>query len=307
MICPNCKQEYEGNFCSNCGYSSNAPQPAVVIQQVPQKKKNSGCLIALIIPAAVIIAFIIAVNTAKSDDEKSNSPSDSMAISEEIITNEPATTTGKTDSKSENTTNAKETTETTTAPEEDIAEESYESNSYYDIVEQSAFKDFIGYTHIVQKVQAKKDGTVEGTVIAYFPEGSVIGKSEDTIYLCESEYNYFEYTFNADLTDAVLSTSVKTKNSITHDGDKDAVEMTDYSVSPQIIGATVYVTFKQVGEIGAFSEYKLLFYKGDKIVNTNSGHFSVYASNLTGPGSTDVAEIMVTESDFDRVEFIYEK
>ncbi len=308
MICPNCKQEYEGNFCSNCGYSPNAPQPAVVIQQVPQKKKNSGCLIALIIPAAVIVAFIIAVNISKSDEKKSSSQSDSLAISEEIITNSPATTTAKTDSKSETTTTAKETTtEITTAPEEELTEESYESNSYYDIVEQGAYRDLVGYTHIVQKVQAKKSGTVEGTMIVYSPKGSVIGKAEDTIYLAEGGYNYFEYYFDADLTDAKYTTSVKTKNSLTHDGDDNAVEMVEYSISPEIIGAKVYVTFKQVGKIGAFSQYKLIFYKGDQIVSTTTGHFSVYASNLTGAGSTDVAEIMTDVRDFDRVEYIYEK
>ena len=282
------------------------------------KKKSGGCLAALIVPAAVVVAFVTAVKISNSGSEpEAGEPTASLAVSEQTFTMNPdgsaAATTGKETTtttqkaETEQTTTTTKTETTTTAPEEELVEETYESNSYYDIVEQGLFKDFVGYTHIVQKVQAKKEGTVEGTVIAYSPEGSVIGKSEDTIYLCEGEYNYFEYTFNTDLTDAVFSTSVKTKDSITHDGDKDAVEMTDYSVSPQMIGATVYVTFKQVGEIGAFSEYKLLFYKGDMIVNTNSGHFSVYASNLTGPGSTDVAEIMVTESDFDRVEFIYEK
>ena len=297
MICPNCKQEYEGNFCSNCGYSSTAPQTVQIVQQ-PPKKKHTGCLIVLIIPIAVIVAFAVTVKIAKSEDSKKAAKgSDSMAVSEQITVKDPES---ESDDPPAQTTTASKPAETTTTAESepDISEESYDSNSYYDTIEAGAYKDMLGYTHIVQKVLGKKEGTVEGTVIAYSPDGDVIGKDSNAIHL----------TFNADLMDAKFSTSVETKEDLfTHDGDSNAVKMVDHSVVPDIIGAKVYVTLEQVGNIGSHSRYKLIFYKDDKIVNTSDGSYSIYATKLTGVGSTDIVEITVMSADFDRVEFFYEK
>ena len=86
-------------------------------------------------------------------------------------------------------------------------------------------------------------------------------------------------------------------------GDRDAVEMEQYNVS----GDNLYITFKQTSDnIGSFAKFKILFYKDGKIVNAEDGYFSVYAENLTGKESTDVAEIWVYGKEFDEVEYIFE-
>ena len=82
-----------------------------------------------------------------------------------------------------------------------------------------------------------------------------------------------------------------------------AMEMVQYDIS----GDSLYVTMQQIGDsLGAFSQFKLLLYKGDTIVDTEENYFNISAQSLNGKGSTDVAEIWVYGVDFDRVEYVYE-
>ena len=105
--------------------------------------------------------------------------------------------------------------------------------------------------------------------------------------MTEGKYNYFRYSFDADVSNAKFDKTVRTTSSI-FDGDINAVEMVDYNQSED----DLYITFKQVADdLGSFAKFKLLFYKGDKIVYTEDGYFSVYAENLTGKDTTDVASI----------------
>lgn len=79
--------------------------------------------------------------------------------------------------------------------------------------------------------------------------------------------------------------------------------MVQYNMS----GDDLYVTFEQTGdELGSFAKFKLLFYKGDQIVDTEDGYFSTYAENLNGNGATDVAKIWAYGTDYDRIEYIFE-
>ena len=86
-------------------------------------------------------------------------------------------------------------------------------------------------------------------------------------------------------------------------GERNAVEMVQYNQT----GDDLFITFKQnVDELDYFAKFKLLFYKGDKIVDTEDGYFNIYAENLNGNGATDVAKIWAYGIDYDRIEYIFE-
>ena len=219
-----------------------------------------------------------------------------------------ATTTAKPKTTTTATTTAKEeTTEAeTSAPDEPAAEKTkntYEHNEYYDIVETSSFQNSIGTTIVIHKVLAKKNVSVSATLLAYASDGSVIGKSSDDITLTEGKYNFFRYSFDGDVSSAKIQANAQAKNDSFMTGERNAVEMVQYNMS----GEDLYVTFEQTGdELGSFAKFKLLFYKGDQIVDTEDGYFNIYAENLNGKGSTDVASIWVYGTDFDRIEYVYE-
>ena len=188
-----------------------------------------------------------------------------------------------------------------TSSEED--EGTYESNANYDVVETASFTNSIGSTIVIHKVQAKKDVSVSATMLAYAADGSVIGKSSDDIVLTEGEYNYFRYSFDADISNAELKPSYSVESDSFMAGERKAVEMVEYNQSED----DLYVTFKQTGEeLGSFAKFKLLFYKGEQIVDCEDGYFNVYAENLSGKDTTDVASIWVYGIDFDTVEYIFE-
>ena len=219
-----------------------------------------------------------------------------------------ATTTAKPKATTTATTTAKEeTTEAETSapdePAENKAENTYEHNDYYDIVETSSFQNSIGTTIVIHKVLAKKNVSVSATLLAYASDGSVIGKSSDDITLTEGKYNFFRYSFDGDVSSAQIQANAQAKNDSFMTGERNAVEMVQYNMS----GDDLYVTFEQTGdELGSFAKFKLLFYKGDRIVDTEDGYFNIYAENLNGKGSTDVASIWVYDTDFDRIEYVYE-
>ena len=219
-----------------------------------------------------------------------------------------ATTTAKPKTTTVATTTAKEeTTEAETSapdePAEEKAENTYEHNEYYDIVETSSFQNSIGTTIVIHKVLAKKNVSVSATLLAYASDGSVLGKSSDDIVLTAGQNNFFRYSFDGDVSSAQIQANAQAKNDSFMTGERNAVEMVQYNMS----GDDLYVTFEQTGdELGSFAKFKLLFYKGDQIVDTEDGYFNIYAENLNGKGSTDVASIWVYGTDFDRIEYVYE-
>jgi hypothetical protein len=207
------------------------------------------------------------------------------------------------DTESEATTEKAEESE---ANEESVPEEadvSYESNDYYDIVDTATLTDSIGGTVIIHKVTAKQDISLEATLIATASDGSVIGKTSDSITLTAGQSNYFRYYFESDVSEADIQAQVKTIDSLFDDGDRNAVEMVTYNQSED----DLYITFKQVSDnLGSLAKFKLLFYKGDEIVDAEDGYFDIEAENLCGKDTTDVAEIWVYDVDFDNVEYIFE-
>ena len=217
-------------------------------------------------------------------------------------TAKPKTTTAATTTAKKETTTEAETS-APDEPAENKAENTYEHNEYYDIVETSSFQNSIGTTIVIHKVLAKKNVSVSATLLAYASDGSVIGKSSDDITLTEGKYNFFRYSFDGDVSSAQIQANAQAKNDSFMTGERNAVEMVQYNMS----GDDLYVTFEQtVGELGSFAKFKLLFYKGDHIVDTEDGYFNIYAKNLNGKGSTDVASIWAYGTDFDRIEYVYE-
>ena len=180
----------------------------------------------------------------------------------------------------------------------------YISNEYYDIVETACYKSRYGTTYLIHKVLAKQDVSLSSTIIATAADGSVIGKRSDEIVLTEGQFNYFHYAFEENISNATLSVKVKSEDDSFFLGEREAVEMVTYNQS----GENLYITLKQVkDEIGSFAKFKLLYYKEDKIVGfEGDGYIDVYAENLEGEGTTDVASIWVYGENFDRIEFIFE-
>ncbi|MBQ8108222.1 MAG: hypothetical protein IJ129_05695 [Ruminococcus sp.] len=202
----------------------------------------------------------------------------------------------------ENTTEIKaQEPKTETAEKE--TENTYEHNEYYDIVQTALIKDSLGDTTVIHKVQAKQDTTISASLIAYGADGSVIGKDSNDIVLTKDKYNFFQYYFEGDISNAELKANFQAKEDSFVVGERNAVEMVRYDQS----GEDLYVTLEQTGdEVSSLSGFKLLFYKGDQIVGAEDGYFNIYAENLNGKGSTDVAEVWVYDMDFDRVEYVYE-
>ena len=179
----------------------------------------------------------------------------------------------------------------------------YENNPYYDVVETASYKNSTGYTIVVHKVTAKKDASISGSVLAYSADGNVIGKSEDNITLTAGQNNYFTYSFESDVSGADLQAQYSVKNGSAMAGDRNAVEMEQYNQS----GDDLYITFKQTAEhLGSFAKFKLLFYKDNAIVDTESSYFSTSCENLNGKDTTDVASVWVYGIDYDSFEYIFE-
>lgn len=197
---------------------------------------------------------------------------------------------------------SKEAAPVTDAPAAEPTENTYDNNEYYDIVETSTYKSSGNYTSIVHKVLAKKNVSLTGTILAYAEDGSVIGKSSDDIELTAGQTNFLHYSFDKDISNATLKMNAQA-NDPGLVGARNAVEMEQYNQSDD----ELYITFKQTADkLGPFAMFKLLFYKDDKIVATESGYFSIYAKNLIGNGTTDVAKIWVYNTNYDRFEYIFE-
>lgn len=186
----------------------------------------------------------------------------------------------------------------------DVTDEgTYDNNNCFDIVEKSSFIDIAGYTHVIHKVKGKKDSSVSATMLAYDSAGNVIGKGQDEIVITKGENNFFEYLFESDVSKATFEVNANIQSDSFLTGERSAVEMESYNQS----GDNLYITVKQVGdELSSFEKYKILFYKGGKIVDTEKGYFTVSAEGLNGKGSKDTIEVWVYNKDFDKIEFIYE-
>lgn len=186
----------------------------------------------------------------------------------------------------------------TPIPTEEPANYTYESNQYFDVVESYTYKDG-RYTYIVDKVLGKADNTnVDLTMFFYDKNDEVIDKCTPDVTVNKGYYNFITYWTEED--DFDHYTISYTGRSGWRDGDPDPVKMVKYTKKDK----KVLITFEQTGQIGSFAEFKLLFFKDGKLVKQGSWYFDVYVKQLTGVGSTDVAELSVS-ADFDTLEYYY--
>ena len=216
------------------------------------------------------------------------------------LENVPAVTTVPVETESVKT--IEETAPATNVPAQNAG--TYMNNDYYDVVETATFKNSINDTVVIHKVLAKKDVSVTGTLLAYEDdESTVIGKSTDDIVLTAGQYNFFRYSFDSDVSDAPVQPGCQVQQDSVMVGERNAVEMVTYNQNERHL----YITFKQnTDEIGSFARFKLLFYKDDKIVDTEDGYFTTYAKNLNGNGSSDVVKLRDSSEEYDRFEYIFE-
>lgn len=237
-----------------------------------------------------IMVFALMNDTKHNFDyiKDADSVISSLEIDKDFVYEKPAETKKDDNSKSE---------------EKKTSEETYENNSYYDVVETASWTDMLGSTHIIHKVKAKQDVSISATMLAYSESGSVIGKGSSDIVLTKGQTNYFSYFFDEDVSNAQFKPSFKTKDNSYMLGERNGVELVEYSIT----GDNLYLTLKQtIDELGAFAKFKILLYNGNQIIGTEEGYFSIKAENLDGKDSTDVAEVWTYGKTYDRIEFIYE-
>ena len=264
----------------------------------------------LIAGTSALLLTFGAVGCSSSESSSSLSIKESsvkMESKTELSETETATTEEPTEQAEQETepatTTAQETTEPETEPPTEQPE-TYESNSYFDVIERGSF-DKYGRTYIIDKVTSKKTGSVSATVIAKGPDGAVIGKSEDTIYLTEGNNNYFSYSFSSDVSNATFDITLKNNDDSWFDshGDANAVEMTSWNA----VDNHIYISVSRVKEnIDSSAKFKILYYNAGQLVDVDDGYISIFAENLTGVGSTDVIEESAYGIEYDNIEFIYE-
>lgn len=197
----------------------------------------------------------------------------------------------------------KTTQEITSASETEAIESTYAHNAYYDVIENADLVNSVGDSILIDKMLAKKDVTVSGTLIAYDSDGKVIGKSTDRITLTAGQNNYFKYHFDGDVSNATIKATVQAEDDPYRVGARNAVEMVEYNQKDDHL----YITFIQTKDgLSQFAGFKILFYKNDVIVDTFDGFLSTYTENLNGKDSTDVAKISTRGIDYDRFEYIFE-
>ena len=262
-------------------------------------------IITVTISIGVLMLFCSCMHTGGVIDViQSAEPETSRVTStkETKTTSIKTTKTEKTTSIDEKTTE-KATEADTEAETESEEVESAENNKYFDLIDMDGFRDSLGTYHVIIKILAKKDVQANCTVIAYDDAGNVVEKSEDDIVLTEGEENFFELTFENDIKQLQLQDRLTFKNDSFLTGVRKGVEMVQYNKS----GEYLYITFKQnVDKLDGFEKYKILLYNDDKIVGTESSYFCLETENLIGKDSTDIAEIWVWGTDFDRIEYYYE-
>ena len=212
------------------------------------------------------------------------------------------TTEKKTEAKKERTTE-KKTESTTEATTEAKSEESYYENDTFEVTYKTLYNNILNDSTIIHKVYASKTKDVEATVIGYDLNGNVIGKATDEIELVEGQYNYFRYHFSTDVSNATFEVKVQIKDPSYLRGEEDAVEL----VTSSDDGFHLFLTFKQVKPtFGEFAKFKILYIKDGQVIGDADGYYSVYAENLAGQDTTDVAKLLMDVDSYDHIEYFFE-
>ena len=207
------------------------------------------------------------------------------------------------DSKDGSKEGSTETTDEASGKSNDSKEESYYENDTFEVTYKTLYNNILNDSTIIHKVYASKTKDVEATVIAYDLNGNVIGKATDEIELVEGQYNYFRYHFSTDVSNATFEVKVQIKEPSYLRGEEDAVEL----VTSSDDGFHLFLTFKQVKPtFGEFAKFKILYIKDGQVIGDADGYYSVYAENLAGKDTTDVAKLLMDVDSYDHIEYFFE-
>ena len=265
---------------------------------------KSNYIMKKLLPSLICFAILGCLfgcaTTTQSETKKKVKSNKKSSKTENSQTEPDEDETEKTE-KTEKTTTTTEATTTTEITTVETEPQTYWCNDCYEVVDEGQYVKY-GTTYVVHKIVAKEDITVEATVIAYDANGDVCGKSSSEACLTAGKSNYFQFYIEGDITDMDMQFSAQGYEDSWLAGPRNAVEMVKWNHK----GDELYITLEQVGELGSFSQIKVILYKEGKIVGTETGYIDIYAEGLTGVGSTDVADLWVYGEDFDDIEYIYE-
>lgn len=271
--CWNCRavMDDQAQICPECG----KPQFNQYGQPFPPSAPRDGAALKrwIIIIAGIIVGIVIVAKTSAAKN-KQPKRTQSAAVTEHAA--EPAVTTAA----------ARQITDC------------------FDIIDTQTYNRY-GRTAFVRRLRAKENACICFSAVAKDKNGGVIGKAEDTITLTAGKDNYFQLVFDQALPEGYQLDIKASQASDWAAGPRDAVEL----VASNQTDRNLYLTFRQTADtLGAFSRFKLLFFSGGKIIFSTAGSFTVYANNLNGKGSEDVAEIGVSKQifDYDRFEYFFE-
>ena len=154
-------------------------------------------------------------------------------------------------------------------------------------------------------IHAKQSIAIDASAIANSSDGNVLGKSSDDTVIAKDGYCYIKFSFDGEVKKGTLNETINV-TPVTNEAKYtfNAVGMTKWNR----VDSDLYVTFKQITDkIGDFSKFKLLLFNNGDLIYSTDGYFSVYAENLNGKDSTDVASLWVYSiGDFDKIEYYYE-
>lgn len=160
-----------------------------------------------------------------------------------------------------------------------------------------------GYQYLVYVVEAKTTTQAEVKLVIKDKNGDILDTCEDSIALTKGKRNYFSLVTESKYikSDSEYKMTTSTPSSY-WSGAEDAVEVVKYNQS----GNTLYITVKQVKEdVGSFAQLKMLFFNGDKLVDTEECYYSVYADELEKKGDEAIMSIGVYEK-YTSVDFFFE-
>ena len=159
------------------------------------------------------------------------------------------------------------------------------------------------YQYLVYVVEAKNTTQAEAKLVITGKNGDILDTCEDTIALTKGKTNYFRLVTEGKYINSDNEYKMTASSSSSFwSGAEDAVEIVKYNQSDK----TLYITVKQTKEdLGGFAQLKMLFFNGDKLVNTEECYYSVYADGLKKKGDEDIISIRVTES-YTNIDFFFE-
>jgi len=162
------------------------------------------------------------------------------------------------------------------------------TNGYFKLIDTYTYSSG-DYRHFIYVVEGLSKKDQELKIVVSDSDGNVLDTNEDNISLSVGKQNYFDVYIKEKFFKENYRYSLKIKTSDTFwSGDDDAVEYVRHNVSDN----TLYITVKQTkANLGSFAQFKILYFNGTKLLDSDDGYFSIYADELDGVGSEAVIKM----------------